>query len=460
VQLAELEDHPLGPPGIRVAPPGPRSRALATELAAAEAPGIGGFDRGRPPVVWESARGSRVRDVDGNVYVDLTAGFGVVNVGHAHPRVVAAVRDQARRLVHGMGDVFPHEPRVRLAARLARLAPLPEARVYFAASGSEAVEIALKTAHLATGRPSVAAFTGGYHGLSYGALRATARAEFRAPFESTLGPPTLRLPFPDRYRPPIDARRGTLAEACLDVSRSLLRAARSRGALPGALVVEPVQGREGIVVPPAGWLRGLAEICRELGVLFVADEILTGFGRTGARFAVEAEGVTPDLLVVGKGMAGGLPLAAAIAPAGLFRVWERGGEALHTSTFLAHPLACVGALAGLEVFEDERLTERAARWGPRLERDLKALAGAHPWIGDVRGLGCMWGIEIVGLGPQAPADPARARGAAEGCRRRGVLLTASGPRGNVLQLTPPLVLDESEWEFAVGVLREAAEDFR
>lgn len=427
-------------------------------LASSEAPGISGFYRGRPPIVWESACGSRVRDVDGNVYLDLSAGFGVVNVGHGHPRVVEAVRAQATRLIHGMGDVFPHEQRALLAGRLARMAPVPRARVYFASSGSEAVEIALKTAHLATGRPGVAAFTGGYHGLSYGALRATSRDAFREPFRSALGPATLRLPFPHPFRPPLDAPFSRLAEACLERTRELLRGTDARGDLPGAVVVEPVQGREGIVVPPAGWLAGLAAICREVGVLLVADEVFTGFGRTGARFAVETAGVVPDLLVVGKGMGGGLPIAAALAPAALFQVWDRGGEALHTGTFLAHPLACAAALASLDVLEEEQLVERAAGWGERMREDLGGLAASRPEIGDVRGSGMMWGLELVRPGAAGEPDAARAKRVAELCLGRGVLLLAGGPCGNVLQLTPALVLEEGEWELARRVLGAALEE--
>jgi 4-aminobutyrate aminotransferase-like enzyme len=433
-------------------PPGPRSRALAKVLAASEAPGIGGFEGDRPPVVWEAAAGSRVRDVDGNVYVDLTAGFAVAAVGHAHPRVVAAVARQAERLVHGMGDVFPHDTRARLAQRLAAMAPFDDARVYFATSGSEAVEIALKTAHLATGRPGVAAFTGGYHGLSLGALRGTSRPRFREPFEPMLAPPTLWLPYPDRPSPTGPERRAE-AEESLDACRLALAGAQARGALPGAVLVEPVLGREGVVVPPVGWLRGLAALCRERGVLLIADEIFTGFGRTGRRFAVDAEDVAPDVLVVGKGMGGGLPIGAALAPASLFDVWRTDGEALHTSTFLANPLACAAALAALDVFETEGLVERAAAWGRRWLDELPPLAREVPGVADVRGVGLMWGIELRD-GRGAP-DAARAAAVIRECRRGGVLLLAAGPAGNVIQITPPLVLEDTEWAFARGVLESS-----
>jgi 4-aminobutyrate aminotransferase-like enzyme len=456
VQVASASPHPLGPPRILTDPPGPRSRALAARLAASEAPGVAGFEGTLPPVVWEAAAGARVRDVDGNVYVDLTAGFAVASVGHAHPRVVAAVKSQAERLLHGMGDVFPHDVRAELAARLAAHAPFDDARVYFATSGSEAVEIALKTAHLATGRPGVAAFTGGYHGLTYGALRATARAEFRAPFEAALAPPTLRLPFPDPDHPPIPASPASLAEGCLAECRARLRVAGARGALPGALIVEPVLGREGVVVPPAGWLRELAGLCRELGVLLVADEVFTGFGRTGRRFAVEADAVEPDVLVVGKALAGGLPIGAALARAEIFEVWRRDGEALHTSTFLANPLACAAGIAALDVIEDERLVERAAAWGRRRREELAALAGTRRAVGHARGVGAMWALEL--LDPSGAPAPAATREVMRGCRGRGVLVLAGGPSGNVLQITPPLVIEEDDWAFALEALSGALAD--
>jgi 4-aminobutyrate aminotransferase-like enzyme len=433
--------------------PGPRSRELAARLRAVEAPGIGGFIAGRPPPVWAEARGSRVTDADGRAYVDLTAGFGAAAVGHAHPAVVAAVRAQADRLLHGLGDVHPHEIRVRFAERLAALVPVPEARVYPAVSGADAVEIALKTAQLATGRAGVAAFTGGYHGLSYGALRATWRPGFREPFVDALAPDTLRLPFPDLAHPPLDVPRGALAEACLDETRRLLRTAASRGLAPGAVVVEPVQGREGIIVPPPGWLPGLAGVVREAGALLVADEVLTGLGRTGAAFAVSREGVVPDVLLVGKALGGGLPIAAAVAPRPLFAVWDRGGEALHTATFLAHPLACAAALATLDVMDAERLPARAAAWEPRLRADLSALAGAHPPVVDVRGAGMLWGLEIGGAGGRPDAE--RARRVVDGCLARGVLLLAGAPRGHVLELTPPLVLTDAEWAEASAALDAA-----
>jgi len=402
------------PPEIVVPPPGPESRRLSAELARVEAPGISTLGpHDEPAIVWRAALGANVLDVDGNRYVDFTSGFGVALVGHRPPEVVAAVARQAAELLHGLGDVAAHPARVELARRLAALAPVDRPRVHFAVSGADAVEVALKAALAATGRAGLLAFDPGYHGLTLGALAATSRAEFRAPFAAALRPGVVRLPFgapPER-----------------------IAAALAGGAL-GAALVEPVVGREGVLTPPPGWLAALAAACRASGTLLVADEVLTGFGRTGARFAVEAEGVRPDLLCCGKALGGGLPIAATIGRAELFEPFRRTGEALHTGTFVAHPLACAAALATLDLIERERLIERAGALGERiagrLAPPLARLAGAA-----LRGRGGLWGIAL--------AAPAQARRLAARLARRGVLVLAGGAAGDVVQLAPPLTIAEA-----------------
>ncbi|MCP4657875.1 MAG: aminotransferase class III-fold pyridoxal phosphate-dependent enzyme, partial [bacterium] len=248
-------------PRILTPPPGPRARELSRRLAEVEAPGINTLAGDAPNLLWHEARGANVLDVDGNRYLDLTAGFGVAAVGHRHPRVVAALRRQSARLVHGLGDAAGHEPRLELATRLRELAVIDDAQTYFAVSGADAVEIALKTAILATGRPAILAFEPAYHGLTLGALAVTSRPEFRRPFTPYLHPHLRRLPFG------CDPRR--------------IAAELDRGDVPGCVVVEPIAGREGILVPPAGWLRELAALCRRRRVLLAVDEIFTGLGRTG-----------------------------------------------------------------------------------------------------------------------------------------------------------------------------------
>lgn len=413
-------------PHIVAPPPGPRSRELAVGLREFEAPGVNTLPAGEPPqpsIVWQEARGANVRDVDGNVYIDLTAGFGVAAVGHRHPRVVAAVREQAGRLLHGLGDVQAHPLRIDLARRLAGLAPVDEPQVFFAISGAEAVEIALKTALRATGRAGVVAFEPSYHGLTLGALAVTSREEFRAPFAAHLHEHVRRFAF--------GADLKDLGEV---IARSAV----------GAVIVEPIVGREGVLIPPTGWLAGLSEICRREGALLIADEIFTGFGRTGHLFAVEHEGVRPDILCCGKALGGGLPIAAVIARRDLFRCWETPGEALHTATFIANPLACAAALAVLEVLDEEALPVRAARLGEDLGARLAAWPARFPAVAAVRGRGLLWGIEL--------RSAERAKSWARQAGARGILLLAGGPQGRVAQIVPSLTITEEQLAAAVEIL--------
>ncbi len=410
-------------PEIVVPPPGPRSRELSAALGKLEAPGVNTLYGGEPAILWEEARGANVRDVDGNLYIDLTSGFGVAAVGHRHPRVVEAVREQSGRLLHGLGDVMAHPLRVELARRLVEIAPVDDPQVFFAISGAEAVEIALKTALGATGRPGVLAFEPSYHGLTLGALNVTSREDFRAPFAAHLHGHVRRLPF-----------AGDLAR----VDETL-----KEGGI-GAVIVEPIVGREGVLIPPDGWLSALAGLCRKHGALLIADEIFTGFGRTGTLFAVEHEGVRPDILCCGKALGGGLPIAAVIARRDLFRCWETPGEALHTATFLANPLACAAALAVLDVLQEEDLPGRAVRLGHTLGRRLSSWLGHIPAVEEIRGRGLLWGVQL--------RTAEMAKKWMLGAWSRGVLLLAGGPEGRVAQLVPPLTIREEQLAGAMGIL--------
>jgi 4-aminobutyrate aminotransferase len=430
---------------------GPRSDALARRLARVESRNVTWLGDSFP-VFWEAASGCHVVDVDGSEYVDLTAGFAVAACGHGHPRVVRAIREQAGRLVHGMGDVHPPAIKVELLERLAELLPYDEPRVVLGVTGSDAVEAALKTAALATGRPGVVAFSGAYHGLGYGALSVTDRSLFRAPFEPQLNPAVLRAPFPHPYRPPAGLPGGPAAgPAALEALEELLDG--PGGDAVGAVVLEPIQGRGGEVVPPAGFLPGVRDLCRERDLLLVADEIYTGFGRAGARFAVEAEGVVPDLLCVGKALSGGMPISACAGPASVMDAWPAsGGEAIHTSTFLGHPLACAAALASLEVLEEEGLAARAREVGGRWLDELRRLGEAHPCVGDVRGRGLAIGLDLVRDPGTREPDPELARRVVLDALDEGWLVLVGGPDGNVLSLTPPLVIEEALLTEATSML--------
>lgn len=437
-------------PSMRGVPPGPRSAGLAAELRRYESPNVT-YLAADFPVFWESARGANVRDVDGNVYVDLTAAFAVAGAGHAHPRIVEAVREQAGRLLHGMGDVHPPAVKVEALRALADVAPAGLTRSILASSGAEAVEAALKTVKLATGRPRVLAFEGGYHGLTLGGLSVSWREDFRAPFADQVRGNAVFARYPDPYREPFgpdpDAR---LALAAVE------RVLDGRGAQDvGAILAEPVQGRGGDVVPPAGWLPGLRRICDERGLLLVLDEVYTGFGRTGRWFACEHWGVVPDVLVVGKALTGGLPFAACIAADAVMEAWPvSSGEAIHTSTFLGHPLGCAAAVASIGVLRDERLVERSAELGAALMTRLRSGLADHPRVGDVRGLGLMIGIEMVRDRDGREPAPELVGAIVVEALRRGVIVLAGGPHGSVLSLSPPFVITREQLDHATDVLLE------
>ncbi len=417
---------PTQAPRLVTEVPGPSSRQLARRLARVECRNVTSQDP--PPIAWARAAGANVWDADGNRFVDLGAGFGVANVGHAHPRVALAVAAQTRALLHGMGDVHPTAVKVELLeALVGRFPGGGPARATLACSGSDAVEIALETALLATGRPGVVAFEGAYHGLSLGALDATWRPCFREPFAA-------RLP-----RATVFARFGEAGD--------VERAARGAPVPIGAVLVEPVQGRGGERVPARGFLPALRALCDREDWLLVADEVYTGCGRTGRWFACEHEGVVPDLLCVGKGLASGMPISACIGRAEVMDAWPAShGEALRTQTFLGHPPACAAALASLAVLEEEKLVEASAELGAFALARLRGALAARPAVREVRGLGLLLGIEC--------ATPEVAALAVERALGRGVLVLRSGDDGRVLSVTPPLVIGREALAAALDVLVE------
>lgn len=411
-------------PLVRVPPPGPRSLAACRDLGALEAPGINTLYGGAPSILWSEARGANVLDVDGNRYIDMTSGFCVAAIGHRHPRVVAAVRRQSARLLHGLGDVAGHEPRIELARRLCALAPVDDAQVYFAISGSDAVEIAIKTAILKTGKPGLLVFDPAYHGLTLGALAASSRRLFRQPFELHLQPFVERLPF------------GVASERIAD-----LLALKPE---IGCVLVEPIVGREGVLVPPDGWLGALAAVCARAGVLLAVDEILTGLWRTGPRFAVDAERVRPDLLCCGKALAGGVPIAAVVGRRAVMTAWGCAGEARHTATFVAHPLACAAALACLDVLESESFQRSAIGTATRLEARLSTWKARFQGLQQIRGRGCFWGLEL--------SSSEQANKLALQARQEGILLLTGGCNGRVAQLAPPLDIAPRQLDKALDIL--------
>lgn len=427
------------------------NRARLETLRRHEAPNVTFVDPdGRWPVVWARARGPWVWDVEGRRYLDLTAAFGVAMAGHGNPGLVRALRGQIRELIHGMGDVHPHVRKIGLLRELSRITferwtrgrrAGMEGRAILACTGFEAVEVALKTACRATGRPWVAAFEGGYHGLGYGALNVTHRDLFRQPFESQLRRFGRFVPFPAREA---DV---PLVEACLE------RLHRRHGL--GAVLVEPVQGRGGIRVPPGSFLPRLRAWCDARGVLLVLDEIFTGFGRTGAWFACEHAGVVPDVICLGKALTGGFPLSACVGRSDLMEAaWPPSqGEALHTSTFQGNPLGCCMALAQIRTLEERGLAERAARLGGWLMDRLRLLEPARGLEYEVRGLGLMVGLEVR-RSDGRPATPVVWE-ALKRMRERGFLLLPEGAEANVVAFTPPLTISRTALDRAVAALGDA-----
>lgn len=415
-------------PQLRTPIPGPTSRARVDVLARHECPAVTARRARRAatlgaadddPIVWQEAVGANVMDVDGNVFVDLTSGFGVALVGHRHPAVIAAAREQAERLVHAMGDAWPDATRIALLERLAAVAPDPLEVALLGLSGSDAVDAAVKTAVLATGRPGIIAFDRAYHGLALGVLGLQAyQPSFTEPFQDIAHDRVRHLPWGCDL---------SLVEEALDET-------------VGLVMAEPIQGRGGVHEAPAGWLAAVAELARSRGALFALDEVQTGLGRTGAWFAGPAEGVVPDLLCVGKALGGGYPLSACIGSREVMDAWGASrGEALHTQTFLGHPIGCAAALAVLDLLEGGLIEEIAAR-GARLQqafetRDLP-----------VRGRGLLRAV-TVGVSGLA---------AARRLLQRGFLVLPAGD--DALSLSPPVTLTDPQLDaFADAVVAVVGE---
>jgi 4-aminobutyrate aminotransferase-like enzyme len=383
-------------------------------------------------IVYASALGANVTDVDGNRYVDLAAGFGAQLVGHRHPKVARALALESERLHQALGDVYPSDAKVSLVERLSRLHPDPEARVILAQSGSDAVTAALKTAALATGRPGVLAFGEAYHGLGYAPLAACGlRASYREPFARQLNPWVRFAPYPTTPE--------TLGETLTGAREAL-----ATGEV-GAVLVEPILGRGGVLVPPANFLSELSTLARASGALLIADEIWTGLGRSGALLHTLATGVVADLVCLGKGLGGALPLSAVVGRGAVMEAWRRDEEVVHTSTYAGAPLACATALATLDVIEREGLAERSRELGERWKRELaSALGGVAP----VRGIGLMLGVDLS-------ERPGGASGVVRELLRRGYLATTGGGGREVLVLTPPLVIAEELLEGATRAIAAA-----
>jgi len=438
-------------------PTDPANRDLAERLSGVESRNVT-FLR-PPPPSWSEAEGATVRDAAGNTYLDFGGAFGVALAGHRHPLVAERIEAQARRLVHGMGDIHPPAVKVEFLEALAALMPWPDTRTILGLSGSDAVEAALKTAQLATGRHGIIAFEGSYHGLTLGALATTHREHFRRPFANRLARHVHFVRFPSSS----DAAEDVLGEVGALLSGD--------AAVPvGAVLVEPIQGRAGVRIPPPGFLAQLAEKARAAGALFIADEIFTGMGRTGALLACDHDRVVPDLVCLGKALGGGMPLSACCGPREVMDAWPpSSGEAVHTSTFQGHPLGCAAGLGFLAALEAEDLAGRARRLGAVALDYLTAKLAGREEVREVRGRGLMLGVELRVPGSAAAdaagaptdagsaadasgADMGTATAVAKRALDRGLIVLPAGARGEVVELTPSATISERDLEAGLELL--------
>ena len=417
-------------------------KATETELADLRAKYVPRGITSAHPVTVDRAQGSEIWDISGKRYIDFAGGIGVMNVGHAHPRVMKAVREQLDRATHTSFQVVHYESYLRLAERLCEVAPIdgPKKAIFFS-TGAEAIENAVKIARASTGRPAVISFRGGFHGRTLLALSLTGSVQ---PYKQDFGPYATEIyqtPFPYAYR-------GWTTEAAMADLENLLESEVSPKRV-AAIVIEPVLGEGGFVPAPLDFMRKLRELCDRHGILLIVDEIQTGFGRTGKFFAVEHSGVQPDLMTVAKSLAAGFPLSGVVGKAQVMDAPDPGGLG---GTYGGNPVACAAGLAVMDVMRDEHLPERAARIGSVVEERMQSWAADHKLIGDVRVVGAMAGMELVrDRVTKEPADKEAARilGTA---REKGLIVLRCGVHHNVIRTLMPLTIPDEQLEEGLDML--------
>jgi 4-aminobutyrate aminotransferase/(S)-3-amino-2-methylpropionate transaminase len=421
--------------------PGPESRRLAEREALAVAAPL----RVHLPIFAAAAENATITDVDGNVFIDFAGGVGVVNVGHAHPRVVAAVAEQAERFLHTDYTVVPYETYVALAERLCALAPIAgPTRAAFFNAGTEAVENAVKLARLHTGRPAVIAYEGGFHGRTLLSLTMTSKSH---PYKVGMGPfapEVYRTSYPNAYRGPDAITALAQLERVLETHVAPEHVA--------AIVFEPQQGEGGFIPAPQAYVEGLRALCDRHGIVLVADEVQTGFGRTGRMFAMEHFGVEPDLVTVAKSIAAGLPLSGVIGRA---EIMDGAHPGAIGGTYIGNPVAQAAALAVLDVIEDEGLVARAVVVGDRIREQMHAWQGRWSAIGDVRGLGAMLALELVRDPDSKEPAPELAAEVIDAALVRGVILLKAGVHGNCIRVLCPLTIEEPVLDEALAAWEDA-----
>jgi 4-aminobutyrate aminotransferase len=401
------------------------------------------------PIIATRAEGSYVYDQDGSAYLDFTCGIGVTNTGHCHPRVVAAIQRQAGLLLHGQVNIIVHEPILELISEMRRIVPPAMDGFFFSNSGAEAIEGAIKLARQATGRTNVIVFQGSFHGRTVGTMSlTTSKTIYRAGYQPLM-PGVFVAPYPYAYRYGWDEKQ--TSQWCLDELDYLLHS-QTAPHETAAILIEPVLGEGGYVVPPAGFLKGLRSICDQHGILLICDEIQSGFGRTGKWFAYEHFNVEADIIVVAKGLASGLPLSGVISSLELMNKWEPGS---HGGTYGGNAVACAAAAETIRVIQDESLLENTLERGSQLQAGLRHMQETYPSIGDVRGLGLMIGTEFR-TSDHKP-DKGTAKAVVQECLEAGLLLLTCGTWDNTIRWIPPLTVDEAQITQSLDIFRKALE---
>jgi 4-aminobutyrate aminotransferase/(S)-3-amino-2-methylpropionate transaminase len=433
---------------LKTSIPGPKSQALGARRAKAVPKGV----PATTPIAIVQADNAVVTDADGNRLIDFGGGIGVVNAGHRHPKVVQAVKDQLDHFTHVCFPVSMYEPYIELAEKMNALTPgTHEKRTFFVNSGAEAVENAIKAARRATGRQAVICFEHGFHGRTYLGLSLTSKVN---PYKLGFGPfmPEIyRIPFPYCYRCDAGPKNGT----CCMADRSHLEHLLASHVDPksvAAVIMELEVGEGGFIPVPAAYLSMLAQFCRDNGIVFIADEIQTGFGRTGKMFASEHYGLVPDIITTAKSLAGGLPLAAVTGRAEILDASQPGGLG---GTYGGNPLACAAALAIIDAMQEEKLVEKGAKVGDAIRARFEAWRAKYPEVGDVRGLGAMIAIELVkDRTTKEPAKELTGKLQAEALKR-GVILLSAGTLGNVIRVLVPLTVEDAVLQEGLDVMEEA-----
>jgi 4-aminobutyrate aminotransferase len=400
-------------------------------------------------LVAERGEGAYLYTTDGKRYLDFTCGIGVTNTGHAHPRVVKAVQEQAAKLLHGQANIVLHQPMIQLAEELLTVVPAPLDSFFFSNSGAEIIEGAVKLARAATRRTNVIVFQGSFHGRTNATMAlTTSKTIYRAGYQP-LASGVFVAPFPYAYRYGWD-EESTL-RFCLKELKFLLKS-QTAPEETAAILIEPVLGEGGYVPPPAAFLAELRDLCDQTGILLIADEVQSGFGRTGRWFAVEHFGVVPDILVMAKGLASGLPLSGLATRPDIMQKWPPGS---HGGTYGGNAVACAAAVATIQTLRDEKLVENAEQMGQVLVAGLRQLQEEHPEIGDVRGKGLMIGVEFTD--PKGEPWTDRAKGAARAALDEGLMLLTCGTHDNTVRWIPPLVVSEAQIKDGLAMFARALE---